>query len=82
MTELLTRSERENLSRIRREKWERIQKAEPALVSIMNQLNAPFTHRWKEYIRHQTVEKSKLYQNGCEARINWCKINGSMVVGK
>ena len=79
MEHLMTKREREAVEAIRRQKWDRIVQAEPALPVMMRQLNAPsqLTLRGPNNEVMRTI-----YRQGGGVRITYLTIGKEVIIGK
>jgi len=79
--ELLTRSERAALAKIRQEKWARIQATIPAWVlQFQADLNKPYTAVILG--PQKQVMRETYYPKGCESFLSRVRIGEEIVVGK
>lgn len=82
MTELLTKREREALSKIREKKWAMLQKALPGIAAFISALNKPFLYRYDEIGRHDVIRQRQQIVDGCNARITFAKIGKAVIIGQ
>lgn len=78
--ELLTRSERADLAKIRQEKWARIKATFPDFVlDTIQQLNQPYTAIILG--PQKQVMRKTFYPKGCESFLSRVRIGDEVVVG-
>ena len=89
MTELLTKREREALSKIRKKKWELLKQAFPptpnggiGIEAFMAGLNKRREYEVEEVGKYGVITKTiEVHERGLDARITFAKVGKAVIIG-